>query len=75
MKHLAQRKQVEAFVTQPIAQHISLISTYVNAWRDYLVHHEEELLTLVLCLSKFNRLFDLLIIPSHRQCQSWGTNP
>lgn len=74
--YLSQRTQVEKFVEQPIAQHIALISTYVNAWREYLVHHEEELLTLVFNPKLFHSFNTMLIsVWLCRQCQSWETNP
>jgi hypothetical protein len=75
MEQLAQQVTVGEYVLQPIAQHVSLISTYLNAWREYLVHYEEELLTLV-TYTPFNTLSAamLTILLRHRQCQSWETN-
>jgi hypothetical protein len=46
-KSLSVREEVDGFVSQPLALHLLLISTYFTAWRDYLLHYEEELLSIV----------------------------
>jgi hypothetical protein len=41
------KEQPKRSTHQPLVQHVLLVSTYLTAWRDYLLHYENELLTLV----------------------------
>ncbi len=49
---------------QPVNQHILLISAYFNNWREYMVHFEEELLTIV---STARQMVIALFLPTSSQ--------
>jgi hypothetical protein len=63
-KSLSIRGEVEGFITQPLTQHILLISIYFPAWRDYLLLYEEELLAIVRPNNNSNHILLLSYLPN-----------